>query len=328
MAGAPQDSDAATAPEALLGSLHPYYRAILDANAAARRPSFHQLSPRDAREQLRAGLAAAPPQTDLPELETVPDEAVAGPSGPIPIRRYRPRGEVDGVCVFIHGGGWVIGDVNLSDALCRRLAAGAGCEVASVEYRLAPEHPYPAPLDDAFAVLNWAATLGRGPLVVAGESAGGNLAAACAIRARDAGGPGLAGQFLAYPVTDHDFTTQSYRQIGDRNWLLSTADMKWFWDQYCPPEVDRNDPLLSPLRLTDASGLPPAMVCAAELDPLRDEGLAYAKTLAQSGAPVRVRRDAAVLHGYLSAAGAVPAAAEAVREAAAWIKHRIREAGN
>lgn len=307
-------------------SVHPYYQAILDAYAAAGRPSYHQVTPVEARAMLRAGLSAAPPQADLPELASISDETIPGPAGPIPIRCYVPHEEVAGTCVYFHAGGWVIGDIQMSDALCRRLAAGAGCELISVGYRLAPEHPYPAPLDDAFAALQWASAQKDGPLVVAGESAGANLAAACAIRARSAGIPPLVAQFLAYPVTDHDFTTESYRDIGGGHFLLSTADMMWFWDQYCPPAVDRTDQLVSPLRMADAEGLPPALIYVAELDPLRDEGLAYASRLAAAGVSVATRNDAGVLHGYLSAAGAIPVAAEAVRDAARWIKAQIRRA--
>jgi acetyl esterase len=307
-------------------SVHPYYQAILDAYAAAGRPFYHQVTPAEAREMLRAGLAAAPPQLGLPELASVNDETIPGPGGLLPIRRYRPLGEVDGICIYCHAGGWVIGDIQMSDALCRRLAVGAGCEVISVGYRLAPEHPYPAPLNDAFAAVKWASAQKRGPLVVAGESAGGNLAAACAILARAAGAPQVVGQFLAYPVTDHDFTTESYRDIGARNFLLSTADMMWFWDQYCPPSVVRTNQLVSPLRVVNAKGLAPALIYVAELDPLRDEGLEYASRLAEARVQVRTRRDAGMLHGYLSAAGAIPLAAEAVREAAQWIRERIEGA--
>jgi acetyl esterase len=188
---------------------------------------------------------------------------------------------------------------------------------------LAPEHPYPAPLDDAYAALQWVMQTTRGSLVVAGESAGGNLAAACAIRARAAGNSRLVGQFLAYPATDHDFTTSSYREVGGRNLLLSTADMKWFWNQYCPPGIDRNNELVSPLRVNDPTGLAPALVYVAEFDPLRDEGLRYASRLAEAGVAVRTRQDAGMLHGYLSAAGAIPLAAEAVREAAQWIRGQL-----
>lgn len=306
--------------------MHPYYQAILDAYKAAGRPYFHQVSAPEARAMMRAAMAAAPAPVGLPNLAAVVDGSISGPNGPIPIRRYEPQGTPAGVCLYFHAGGWVIGDLDLSDTLCRRLAGGAQCEVISVDYRLAPEHPFPQPLDDAYAALEWAARERRGPLVIAGESAGANLAAACVIRARDTHGPKLAGQFLAYPVTDHDFATPSYREIGDKNWLLSAADMKWFWDQYCPALADRNNPHVSPLRLSHASGLPPSLIFVAELDPLRDEGLAYARRLAEAGVPVSTRRDPEMLHGYLSAAGAVPVAAEAVGAACAWIRDALDHA--
>jgi acetyl esterase len=233
---------------------------------------------------------------------------------------------VNGVCVYLHAGGWIMGDLDFSDATCRRLAAGAGCEVVSVDYRLAPEHPFPAALDDACAVLQWAAGLGRGPVLLAGESAGGNIAAACAIRARDAGGPAIAGQVLAYPVTDHALDTASHREVGGRNWLLSTDDMRSFWDHYCPPNVDRDDPLASPLRAPDLGGLPPALVLVAEFDPLRDEGLAYARRLAEAGVAVTTRRDPGMLHGYLGAAAEIDIAGAALAEAVAWMRACIARA--
>lgn len=313
------------ASEQTTPTVHPYYQAILDRYAEAGRPYFHQVSAQAAREMLRAGSAAASPARDLPTLARVEDAAVPAASGPIPIRRYRPQGEVVGVCVYLHAGGWIMGDLDFSDATCRRLAAAAGCEVVSVDYRLAPEHPFPAALDDAFAVIEWAAAHLAGPLLLVGESAGGNIAAACAIRARAAGGPAIAGQFLAYPVTDHGLDTGSHREVGGRNWLLSTADMKCFWDHYCPPGVNRDDPLASPLRVADAAGLPPTLVFVAELDPLRDEGLAFAARLAAAGVPTGVRTDAGMLHGYLGAAGDVPLAAEALAEAAAWMRARIKQ---
>ncbi|MBV1687839.1 alpha/beta hydrolase [Novosphingobium sp. G106] len=306
---------------------HSYYQAILDANEAAGRPYFHQLSANDARELLRAGIAAAPPPTDLPDLRAVEDRSIEGPHGPIALRIYHPAVEPLGTCVFFHGGGWVIGDLDQTDATCRRLAGLSASTIVSVDYRLAPECCYPQPLDDCWAALNWAAEAFPGPLLVAGESAGGNLAAACTIRARDAAGPALAGQFLAYPVTDHDFETPSYRQVGGRNWLLSAADMHWFWDHYCPPGTDRNLPEISPLHLETMAGLPPAMIVLAEFDPLRDEGMAYARRLAEGGVTVSVRCDASMLHGYLAAAALVPAAGEALRDAARWMKARLREAG-
>jgi acetyl esterase len=258
----------------------------------------------------------------LPPLQSITDEAVDGPNGPIPVRRYVPMGDVLGRCVYFHSGGWVLGDLSSGDALCRRLAGAARYEMINVDYRLAPEHPYPAPLDDAYAVVAWAARTLPGPLLVAGESAGGNLAAAVAIRARDTGGPALAGQVLAYPVTDAGMQTESYRENGDRKLLLSAADMAWFWDHYCPAHVDRRHELVAPLHVPDPAGLPPTLLIVAELDPLRDEGLAYADRLAQAGVSTEIRRDAGMLHGYLNAAGAVSAAADAVAQAAAWMIER------
>ena len=306
--------------------MHPFFKAIIEAYSAANRPSFHQLSPEQARAQLRATVAAAPEPTGLPSLAEVLDGKVPGPQGPVPVRHYIPA-DARGTCIYFHSGGWVIGDLDFADTTCRRLAGAIGAEVISVDYRLAPEHPFPGPLDDCWAVVTWAAANRPGPLALIGESAGGNLAAACAIRARDAGGPALAAQFLAYPVTDHDFETASYQEVGPRNWLLSTADMRWFWDQYCPAAIDRTDPLLSPLRLADPDGLPPTLVYVAELDPLRDEGLAFARRLHTAGVPVSTRCDFGMLHGYLVAAGAVPQVAEALDKAAAWLRDRLDTAG-
>lgn len=306
---------------------HPVFQAIIDAYAAANRPFLHQVSPTVAREMLRASMMAAPKPAGLTGLEDVVDAVVEGPNGAIPVRRYVPAGRPLGVCVYFHAGGWVIGDLDFSDTTCRRLAAASDCEFISVDYRLAPEHPFPQPLDDAYAVLEWAAASRSGPLLVVGESAGANLAAACAIRARDRDGPALTGQVLVYPVTDHDFTTRSYKAVGERNWLLSTADMRYFWDHYAPEGVDRSDPLLSPLRVADPGGLPPAFVLVAELDPLRDEGLAYADRLRRAGIAVATRCDAGMVHGYLGAAGAIPLAAEALAHVSRWIRSAIGETG-
>lgn len=302
---------------------HPYYQAIIDDYAAAGRPYFHQVTPQEARAMLRASLAAAPPPVGLPALDMVADKTIAGPHGAIPIRHYVPPGQILGTAVYFHAGGWVVGDLDFADATCRRLAAAAQAEIISVDYRLAPEYPYPAPLDDAFAALVWAASARPGPLLVIGESAGANLAAACTILAR-AEGVALAGQCLAYPVTDHDFTTASYREFGDKNWLLSTADMRWFWDHFAPPGIDRANPLLSPLRVEHAASLPPAMIITGELDPLRDEGLAYAAKLQAAGVRTVTRCDARMVHGYLGAAGAIPLAAEALALMGDWIREQLK----
>ncbi len=300
-------------------TMHPHFQAIIAAYAAAQRPFFHQVTPAVARDMMRAAQSAAPRPVDLPVLASVGDERIDGPHGEIGIRRYLPVGDVGGTCVFCHAGGWVLGDLDTADNLCRRLAGQAGVEVISVDYRLAPENSFPVPLDEVYTVLHWASALQR-PLILAGESAGANLATACALRVRGENGPHVAGQFLAYPVTDHNFETDSYATIGVQNWLLSRADMQWFWDQYCPPATDRSNPLVSPLRLSDAAGLPPTLLLVAELDPLRDEGLAYGGLLQASGVPVIVKEAKGMLHGYLNAAGAIPDVALAVADVADWMR--------
>lgn len=302
---------------------HPYYQAILDAYRKLDRPYFHQLSPEQGRAMMKATIAAAPKPGDLPELAAITDGAISGPHGSIPIRRYTPITQERGTCLYFHAGGWVIGDLDIADNFCRRLADAACCELISVDYRLAPEYPFPVPLDDAYAALQWLLKEKPGPVVLVGESAGGNLAAACSILARNEGLGPIHGQFLAYPVTDHDFTTPSYQELGSLNWLLSTKDMRFYWDQYCPSSSERDNPLVSPLRLSDVSNLPPTMLFAAELDPLRDEGLAYAQKLAGAGIPVTTRCDPGMLHGYMAAVGAIPVATEAFTEAARWIRQRL-----
>lgn len=302
--------------------VHPYYQNILDFYRESKRPTYDQMTPADARELLRTSLAAAPRQSGLPELETVKEALVPGRDGPVPVRRYRPLGRVKGTCVYLHAGGWVVGDLDTGDAFCRRLADGAGCEVVNVQYGLAPEHGFPGPVYDVLDVVQWLVAQGAGPVVLAGESAGGNLAAAVARLVTESEAVSLAGLFLAYPVTDHQFDTASYRELGDKNLLLSTAEMRWFWDQYCP-ENRRDDPLASPLRAESLAGMPPTLLCVAQLDPLRSEGLAYAERLAQSGVEVQTRCDPGMLHGYLSAAAAVPLAAAAVHQAVQWVRQQL-----
>ncbi len=306
-------------------SPHPYHQAIIDAYQAVGRPKFHQVSPVQARELLRSAVAAAPKPADLPMLHSVEHVTIQGRRGPILLRVYQPAGETAGTCVFFHGGGWVMGDLDQCDSTCRRLAGGAKCRVVGVDYRLAPEHPFPEPLDDCWEALGWVSATYPGGVIVGGESAGANLAAACAIRVRDGAGVRLAGQLLVCPVTDHDLGTESYRQFGNRDWLISSADMRWFWDHYCPPQVDRNQPLVSPLRVVETAGLATAFLLVGGLDPLRDDGLSYARRLAEGGVSVTSRCDAGMVHGYLSAAAAVPAAREALADAVRWIEARLSE---
>jgi acetyl esterase len=228
-------------------------------------------------------------------------------AGGVPARFYRPSDRPDlGLLVYYHGGGWVIGTIDEYDTLARKLAERTSCAVVLVGYRLAPEHRFPVAADDSYAALEWAAArltavAGRPdvPLIVAGDSAGGNLAAVMALRARDRNGPPISLQVLVYPVTDADFARPSY--VADENQLLLTREsMVWFWDHYVPDSARRTEPDASPLRAASVEGLPPAVVMTAEHDVLRDEGEAYAHRLLEAGVPVDFRRHAGQIHGFFS----------------------------
>jgi acetyl esterase len=258
---------------------------------------------------------------------------VPGPAGDIPVRVYWPSEEQNlPILVWFHGGGWVLGSVDASDPVCRRLAAQSGAIVVSVEYRMAPEDVAPASLEDCVAATEWAAVnaaaLGgdASRLAVSGASAGGNLAAAVALHARDNGGPLIAYQLLVYPVTDSRMDTASYDQNGE-NFGLSRQAMEWFWDQYVPAggAVPREDPRVSPSHAEDLSKLPRAHVITAEFDPLRDEGERYAKRLEQAGIPVRLDRVDGHLHGFFSNPHVFDAAEASISEAAEELRTALAE---
>jgi len=219
--------------------------------------------------------------------------------------------------VYYHGGGWVIGGIEGYDALARTLAGSLQAAVVNVDYRLAPEHRYPAAADDAWTALQWAsgriAEIAGGPvpLVVMGDSAGGNLAAVVARKARDHGGPRLAAQVLIYPVTDADVNNASYADPANQL-MLTRASMIWFWDHYAPDRARRREPDASPLLAADLSGLPPAIVATAEHDVLRDEGEAYAAALLAAGVPVEHRRFDGQMHGFFTMIGLLPGSAAAI----------------
>ncbi len=263
------------------------------------------------------------PELPLPPvvLASVEDRAVPGPDGDVPVRIFTPELALGTVVVYFHGGGWVIGDLDSHDRTTRRLARDLGAVVVSVDYRCAPEHRFPAAAEDAYAATLWAAAAYQPDrLAVAGDSAGGNLAAVVSLMARDRGGPGIDHQLLVYPVTDHDFGTDSYRENAN-GYLLTEVHMRWFWDQYLGPDGDGTDPYASPLRATDLSGLPPASVLTAELDPLRDEGEAYATALAAAGVPVDHLRADGMFHGFFGIDELLPQAAPAV----AWGFDHLRD---
>ena len=261
-------------------TLNPQAKFLLDQMAAMDMPPIHEQEPEAVREANRL-----PPAVPGAPMANVEDRAIPGPGGDIPVRIYQPTNATDhSLLVWYHGGGWVIGDLDGADVTCRELAARSGSVVVSVDYRLAPESRYPAAHEDCYAATVWAAEhaaeLGAdaSKLAVGGDSAGGNLAAVVSLRARDEDGPAIGFQLLVYPVTDHDYGTDSYRDNAD-GYLLTRDGMVWFWDHYLGPDGDGSHPHASPLRAEDLSGLPPAHVITAEYDPLRDEGEAYAKRL-------------------------------------------------
>ena len=275
-------------------------------------------------ESMRAGYSALAAQGGA-EMAEVVDRVIPGPDGSdLPIRSYRPygAGERPPVVVYLHGGGWTIGDLQTHDEPCRALAAGTGAVVVSVDYRLAPEHPFPAAVDDAYAaacfVAGNAEDLGvdADRLVVAGDSAGGNLAAVVSLLARDRSGPTIALQVLIYPAVDFDFDSGRWPSLEENatGYFLHLETMRWFADCYGGTGLLAGDPSAAPIRATDHSGLPPVHVSVAGFDPLRDEGLGYAEALAGAGVPVTLCRHDAQVHGYWHFAPSVESSG-AAREA-------------
>ncbi len=293
--------------------LHPQSKAFLAGVEASGAPPIHQSSPEDAR-------AATVVLTELmgpgPQVATVEDFTIATTGANIGARRYEPA-DAAGTILWIHGGGWVICDLDTHDAVCRILATTSGCRVVAVDYRRAPEHPFPVPLEDCWdALLAVATTNGEAPLIIAGDSAGGNMAAACTLRARDRGGPDLAAQLLVCPVVDHDMTSGSYRERGSgADVFLTAEDMEWFWNHYLPDPAARSVPDASPLRAEDLSSVPPAIVITAEYDPLRDEGIAYAGRLEAAGVQVSHRHHEDQFHDFFSFVNLIDAGNEAVERA-------------
>ncbi len=243
------------------------------------------------------------PDDMLPPIYHVEDSAISGETGEIPIRIYRPNEDQElPLLMWFHGGGWVLGDLDTGEFKCRKLAHDVGCVVVSVDYRRAPETPFPGAIDDCFAATLWAASsadeLGVDPshIAVAGDSAGGNLAACVALRARDAG-LNLVFQLLVYPVIEANFDRTSYSENAE-GYLLTASAMKWFWDCYVPNIADRNHPDVAPICASDLSGLPPALVMTAEFDPLRDEAEDYGQALKAAGVDTVTRRYIGMTHAF------------------------------
>jgi acetyl esterase len=300
--------------------IDPQAQAFLDEMVAAGGPPLHLQTVVEAR-----AVTASLPEVlgPGPEIESVRDMTAPGPAGEIPVRVYEPAAGAPATVVYYHGGGWVIGSAADWDASVRTLAAASGCRVVSVDYRLAPEHPYPAAVEDAFAAAGWAAATFPGPLVVAGDSAGGNLAAVTALRARDEGGPPIAFQLLVYPVVDSDPSTASMEEFAESPLILNRLGMQWFWGHYVPDASRRTEPFAAPLRAASHAGLPPAYILIVEHDPLRDEGLAYAAKLESAGVPVTVRRLDDQIHAFFTLVNVIDAAALAHREAGEAIRAAV-----
>jgi len=268
---------------------------------------------------LEAEIVAERPPLPMGRVETI---EIPGPAGTIAARRYMPHGAPAGsapLLVYFHGGGWVIGDLDTHDAPCRFLAANSGVQLLAVDYRLAPEHPFPAAAEDAFAAYAWAsanaAELGSDPgrIAVVGDSAGANLAAVASLLARDAGLRLPAMQLLIYPVIVADEEMPSRRTFGE-GFLLSRPDMDFFESHYLPEGADRGDPRVSILRAEDLSGLPPAFLAIAGFDPLRDEGLAFAERLRAAGVPVSLRLHPGLVHTFANLTAICPTARRAMLE--------------
>ena len=282
--------------------LHPQTRVLLDQFAAAGGFDSTQL-PVPAVREIYAQMSLG---RNVEAVADVADRGVPGPAGDVPVRVYAPvaGGALPGI-VYFHGGGFVIGNLESHDGTCRALANASGCAVVSVDYRLAPENRFPAAAEDCYAALRFVAErgaeLGVDPqrLAVAGDSAGGNLAAVAALLARQRRGPDLRFQLLVYPVADHRFDTASYRENAE-GYFLTAAMMRWFWGHYLARPEQGEDPIASPLRAKDLTGLPPALVITAEYDPLRDEGEAYAERLREAGVATELRRYDGQIHGFFS----------------------------
>jgi acetyl esterase len=308
--------------------LDPGVRALLDLIAAAAEPRIETLSPAEARKMTAENLV--PVAGAMEPLRSIQNLRIPGPAGEIPVRIYTPdvsgrRLEMLPAMVYFHGGGWVLWNLDTHDVVCSAIANRAGAVVISVDYRLAPEHKFPAAVDDAYAATEWvfanAPKLGidSSRISVGGDSAGGNLAAVVSLKRRDANSddsPAIALQALIYPVTDlSSMATPSYLEFAD-GYQLTKSAMQWFRDYYLWDADAALDPHASPLLATDLRRLPPALIITAECDPLRDEGEAYGKRLTDAGVAVTCTRYAGMIHPFFSLSGAIPQALDAIQQVA------------
>ncbi len=306
-------------------SIDPQVRAFLEAQEQAAIENRVPPITEQTVEMARAGyLAVAGMLGQGPDVDAL-NLAAPGPAGDIPVRTYRPKDAGSGLPILVHyhGGGWVIGDLDTHDHVCRELCVGAGCLVVAVDYRLAPEARFPAAVDDAWAALQWVAANARR---LGGDSAGGNLAAVMSILARDAGGPQLAFQLLVYPAVDMNFSRPSIDENAD-GYVLTRDHMIWFRGHYLRSEADRDDFRASPLLASDHAGLPPALVITAEFDPLRDEGRDYAETLQAAGVPATLANHEGQIHVFFQLSPILDGGRQAVDEACAALREAFGQPG-
>jgi len=313
-------------------ALDPQVQEVINLVIKSGRPAYHTLSPKDARQLFRETRPASTPTP--PEIGAVKNLTADGPGGPIPLRVYRPAGVASGASlpalVYFHGGGWVIGDLDTHDVQCRQVTAEAGITVVAVDYRLAPEHKFPAAVDDAWAATRWvvshASALGVDGrrIAVAGDSAGGNLAAVVALLARDAAdGPAIALQVLVYPVTDLGSESKSYNDFAE-GYMLTRDSMRWFKNHYLKSAGDAEDWRASPIRAKSLAGLPPALVVTAGFDPLRDEGAAYAARLTEAGVRVDYVCYGGMIHGFVPMGRLIDTGNRAISHVAASLRQVLR----
>ena len=318
-------------PHETATALDPQAKTVIDLVIKSGRPPYHQLSPKDARQMFRDTRPASTPPA--PEIGAVRELTAEGPTGPIRLRLYRPRGVAAStplpVLIFFHGGGWVIGDMDTHDVLCRQLTAGAGISVVNVDYRLAPEEKFPAAVDDAWSATRWVAGhapelgIDAGRLAVGGDSAGGNLAAVVALLARDHGAPAIRFQALIYPVVDVGAEAPSYTDFAD-GFMLTRASMRWFIAHYLRSKDDAVDWRASPLRAPSVAGVAPALVVTAGFDPLRDEGDAYARKLREAGVRVDSICYGGMIHGFAPMGRLIEAGNRAVAHIAATLREALQ----
>ena len=301
--------------------LDPIVRQLLEAAEAEGNPPLESFSPEEARKLAIESLKLA--GGTMEPVHSIENLRIPGPDGEIPIRIYTPDAPAPRpALVYFHGGGWVVCDLDTHEVVCTAMARRAGAVVVAVDYRLAPEHKFPAAVTDSYAATAWVASnaekLGIDPkrISVGGDSAGGNLAAVVSLKSRDEDGPAIAFQVMVYPVTDlSSYDTPSYREFGE-NHYLTKSEMEWFRGHYLRSMEDARDPHASPLLALDLSELPPALIITAECDPLRDEGQAYAKRLEYDGVPVTYTCYAGMIHPFFSLSGAIPQAFDAIQQVA------------